>query len=335
MFFLAQKALAENPHSIFLVKPIVNISGFINSNIGARTQNNAFDKNRLPDSQIVAGVTQDNTGTKNKMSNNPDWTSEAKMRIKVTDEPESGLKYGVAIDFEANTGSASKHNNIGVNKAFIFSESGFGKVEFGNNSAVNYKMKLGPETFARGAGGINGKYLEYINVPILADGSQIMASKIGNCDGYRVNSDGIITQSGTDCSRIKLPGFILIPQSPIAHGGYAKGFYNFSDSNNYNGSPANENLGFNQSNNSSQVRYGSFGNLGDATKISYYTTRISGWQAGVSFAPDVNNSSTTLISNYDKGDIGQVISYGVNYSDQLSDSNVGLGLSITGESGKF
>jgi len=335
LFVLIQKACAEAPNNILSEKPIINISGFINSNIGSRTQDNAFNNSQLPDAQIISGIVQNHTGTENKITNNLDSVSEAKLHIKLVNASESSIKYGATIDLEANASSTLQNDNVSVDKAFIFSESNFGRLEFGNNSAVNYKMKVGPETFARGAGGINGKYLEYINMPILADSSQITASKIGNCDGYRINSSGIITQSGTNCSNIKLPRFILIPQSPISHGGYAQGFYNLATDNNYNNSSADNKLGFNKSKSQSQVHNNNLGDLGDATKISYYTPRISGWQAGVSFAPDTNNGANTSISSYNNNDIMQAISYGINYSDQINDSNVGLGFSLTGESGKF
>jgi hypothetical protein len=322
--------------NISFAKPIIDISGSINSNTGYRIQNNHFRQIRLPDAQIIAGNIKNDTGTKNTVTNNPDATSEAKINIHIADDSKSDIKYGLEIDFAANINSTSNNNNIYADKTFIFFESNFGKLEFGNNSAANYVMKIGPATFARGAGGINGKYLEYVNMPMLADASQTLVNKIGNCNGYQVNSAGVINQSGTNCSNIKLPSFILIPQSPIAHGGYAQGFYDFSTNNHYSNYLAEDKFGFNKNKSSSQIRDGNFGNLGDATKISYYTKRILGWKAAISFAPDTNDNGfiSPIYSNNNK-DIKQVVGYGINYSDQLGDSNIGLGLSFTGEFGKF
>ncbi len=321
----------------FSSAPAINIGGFINANAGLRDEDGAFGDNRLPDAKIASGSVDESTGSQNRMTNNPDFANEAEIHIKVAGINEFGMKYGAVIELEANTSTAARNEGFSADKAFIFTESRVGKLELGNNSAVNHKMKVGPETFARGAGGINGKYLEYVNMPMLADSTQVVTSggtAIGNCNGYRVASDGTVTETGSDCSKIKLPRFILIPQSPIAHGGYAKGFYNRATDNDYNRTNKHADFGFNKNKTSSQVRDGQFGDLEDASKISYYTPRIAGWQLGASFTPDTgNNGTSSSISGDNSGDIKQAISYGVNYSDNLG--NVGFAISATGESGRF
>ncbi len=78
---------------------------------------------------------------------------------------------------------------------------------------------------------------------------------------------------------------------------------------------------------------GSFGELEDATKISYYTPRISGWQFGGSITPDTGNSgSSATIGGNLGGDIQNVMSWGANYSNNIG--NLGVALSVTGEVGK-
>ena len=323
----AQSYIADN----LSTAPTVNIGGFVNANAGFRKEDAAFKQDRLPDSQFNTG-----TGTYNKMTNNPDFTNEAEIHVKVAGINEFGIKYGAIVELEANTSTSARNEGFNADKAFLFTESKVGKLELGNNSAVNQRMRVGPETFARGAGGINGKYLEYINLPMLADSTQVVnggGTAIGNCNGYRVEANGSITSNpGSDCNRVKLPRFILIPQSPIAHGGYAKGFYNRASDNEYSNSSEATNFGFNK--NSSAIKDGSFGTLADASKVNYYTPRIGGWQIGVSFAPDTGSNGTSAsISGNNSGDIKQAISYGINYSDNLG--NLGLALSATGESGKF
>ncbi len=321
----------------FSQAPVVNIGGFINANAGFRSEGSAYGKDRLPDAQITSGVVDDSTGTHNRMTNNPDFTNEAEIHIKVAGINEFGMKYGAVVELEANASVAARNEGFNADKAFIFTESNVGRVELGNNSAVNHRMKVGPETFARGAGGINGKYLEYINLPMLSDSTQVVnagGTAIGNCNGFRVAADGTITQSGSDCSKIKLPRFILIPESPITHGGYAKGFYNRDTDNDYDTSGADASFGFNKNKTSNQVRDGQFGDLTDASKVSYYTPRMSGWQLGVSLTPDTGNSGTSAtISGDNSGDIKQAVSYGVNYSDNFG--NLGFAMSATGEMGKF
>lgn len=343
LLFIASLLVSEAAYSQssnndnFTPAPTVNIGGFINANAGFRSEDGLYGNDRLPDAQVAAGVVNNSTGSHNRMTNNPDFTNEAEIHIKVAGINEFGMKYGAVVELEANTSTAARNEGVNADKAFIFTESTMGKLELGNNSAVNHKMKVGPETFARGAGGINGKYLEYINLPMLADSTQLTAAggtKIGNCDGYRVDVDGAVTETGTDCAKIKLPRFILIPESPIAHGGYAKGFYNRATDNDYASTSADSGFGFNKNKTSTQVRDGQFGDLADASKISYYTPRMSGWQLGLSFTPDTGNSGTSAtISGDNSGDIKQAVSYGVNYSDNFG--NLGFAMSATGENGQF
>lgn len=319
----------------FSPAPVVTIGGFVNASAGFRSEDSAFGKNRLPDAAIQNGAVIENggqqTGTQNRMTNNPDFTNEAEIHLKVAGINEFGMKYGAIVELEANTSSPARNEGVSADKAYIFTESRMGKLELGNNSAVNHKMKVGPETFARGAGGINGKYLEYINLPMLANSSQLAIQGNKACvGGVGIGVDGKTVS--TACDNIKLPSFILIPQSPIAHGGYARSFYNSQNSADYNSTSGAASFGFNK--NKSTIRNGQFGDLEDATKINYYTPRISGWQLGATFTPDTGNNGTSAsISGNNSGDIKQAISYGVNYSDNFG--NVGFAVSATGETGKF
>ncbi len=315
----------------FSSAPAINIGGFINSNAGARSEDDAFTNERLPDAAATSGLVNNATGTHNRMTNNPDFTNEAEIHVKVAGINEFGMKYGAIVELEANTSAAARNEGVNADKAYIFTESRLGKLEFGNNSSVNHKMKVGPETFARGAGGINGKYLEYINMPMLANSSNLPVGATAVCaGGVKTDATGA-SQASNACDQVKLPRFILIPQSPIAHGGYARGFYNRDTDNDYNKSNADADFGFNK--NRSLVRDGQFGDLEDASKINYYTPRVSGWQAGLTFTPDTGTGGTSAsITGDNSGDIKQAIGLGVNYSDNFG--NVGFAISATGETGK-
>ncbi|MBL0318636.1 MAG: porin [Alphaproteobacteria bacterium] len=72
----------------------------------------------------------------------------------------------------------------------------------------------------------------------------------------------------------------------------------------------------------------------DATKISYYTPRIAGFQAGVSYTNDQGDAGTAagFSANDDSFQYHNVWSGGVNYTGQFSD--VGVAASLTGETGK-
>ncbi|MFT6077289.1 MAG: hypothetical protein ACJATU_000485, partial [Rickettsiales bacterium] len=314
----AQRAKSDR----FSSAPAISVGGFVNFNAALRSEDSAYGGERLPDADTAVA----NSGTTNKQNNNPDFANEAEIHIKVAGINEFGMKYGAVIELEANTGNSARNEGVNADKVYIFTESRLGKVEFGNNSAVNQKMKVGPETFARGAGGINGKYLEYVNLPMLAHSSQVAAGNV-ICDSNPA------PPSTPDCGKIKLPSFILIPQSPVAHGGYARSFYDSDTSLSNNGelsSNSSDTVAFN----SGKSTNGQFGDMEDATKINYYTPRISGWQFGLTLTPDTGSDGTSAsVSGTTNGDIKQVVSYGLNFSDNFG--NLGVAFSATGENGRF
>lgn len=109
---------------------------------------------------------------------------------------EEKTKHGIIAKFEFNANSGGVRQNPNLDQIFLFSEGNFGKFEIGNSQAANQKMKSGPAEFARGAGGINGKYIEALQLP----------------------------SSGS---------FILLAQSPIGHGGYAANSESYLRKNNF------------------------------------------------------------------------------------------------------
>jgi predicted porin len=76
---------------------------------------------------------------------------------------------------------------------------------------------------------------------------------------------------------------------------------------------------------------------GDATKITYYTPRVMGVQAGVSFTPDTgSNLGAALTNNDGTTQYRNMWSYGVNYVEKYGD--VGVAASLVGiysEDGEF
>lgn len=339
--FLFSNSQAQNiPNSLFTKpnSPIVTVGGFINFTAAFRDQEASYEEERLPNAQLNddGTVNTANAGSTNPLSRSYGFTNDSEIYIKVGAISDSGLKYGAIVELEADTSSDGFGEGLNADKTFIFTESKIGKFEFGNNNATNQKMKVGPALFARATGGISGKYLQHVNLPMLADSSQV------NDD----NVDPFCT--GNACERIKLPRFILIPQSPVAHGGYASSAYDrllggvyaadteIDDRLNQNIESNYGNFNRNIIQNEAIIGYknGSFGQMEDATKISYYTPRYNGWQLGVTFTPDTgDNGSAASISGVDSGDVENVISWGLNYSKSFG--NLGLAFSATGEHGDF
>lgn len=327
LLFLVDNLYAQDVDNLSSL-PVINIDGYVNVTGSYSNENKIYSKDQLPDANALNGNSQ--PGTHNNM-NNLDVTNEAEIRVKVVGS-DLGIKYGGVVQLESNINTTPFGSSLTVDKAYIFTESMIGKLEFGNNVATDQTMKVGPGTFARGVGGINGQYLQYVNLPMLADASQLGISRIGNCNGYQVNNSGNVTGSGSNCSNIKLPSFILIPQLPIASGGYAQSFYDQTKNGNYGALSSASGYEFNKPN--SLISDGSFGDMVNATKISYYTPRYSGLQLGVSVTPDAGNASTASVyTGNNVSNIKDVVSYGLNYSDSFG--NIGLAISGTGEFGKY
>lgn len=183
---IAYKANAQIvPDTSIIGNPALDYK--IRSNFSAATTNqtSSFENNQLPDS-VNNNIYDDRLGANNN----------TQLFIKT----KNSKKYGLSAKLETELSASQNRGRFDVDELFAFAKSDAGKFQIGNALAVNQKMKVGPSTFARAAGGINGHYLRYVNFPTL--------------------------NSANANSNIKLPNFIVLAQSPIGHGGYAQGFYN-------------------------------------------------------------------------------------------------------------
>lgn len=275
-------------------KPVFVVDGYVNFFAALSNQATNFERKILPD-----GFSSNNLDEKNYLEN--DTQIFFKTGVKTTDD----AKYGAVakVEFNANTSRFNEKPNL--DQAYLFSEQKFGNFEVGNYFAANQTMKVGPARFTHGAGGINGKYLEYVNLP--------MATSYSNANS----------------PNIKLPQFILLAQSPIGHGGYAKSFHSRNVDNNYSENAASYGA-FNRSNFRS-IKDNSFEGMEDATKITYYTPRIEGLQIGLSYAPQSNSNGFTQTTVYDSNQarLENIFSAGVNYTHDFD--NINLLLSATAE----
>ena len=283
--------------------PVFVASGFVNFSAAYANQDNSFEH-----STLIDGYSHNNFNQPTSIGN------DSQVFLKSGVKVQSGAKYGAVAKFEMNINQDRFSEKPNLDQAFLYRESEIGKFEFGNNKAVNQMMKVGPARFARGAGGINGKYLEYINLPMLAASSQSAAPA---CSG------GVGSPS---CSNIKLPQFILLAQSPIGHGGGAKSFYARNTT-----SPNSPDYSAYNRSNFRALKDDSFDGMEDATKISYYSPRIEGLQIGASFTPSIGNIGLTKQTAYDVAAVRyeNIISLGANYEQDFD--NLGMLLSATAE----
>lgn len=185
---IAYKAHAQIvPESHILLKPSIDYSVRSHFSVANINQESAFEKDRLPD-----------TSSRNFYDHAFGANNNTQLTFKTTNSENYGLSSKLQAELSANQNRA----RVDMDELFAFAKNDFGTFELGNTVAVNQKMKVGPSTFARAAGGINGHYLRYVNFPTL--------------------------NSANANANVKLPYFIVLAQSPIGHGGYAQGFYSES-----------------------------------------------------------------------------------------------------------
>ena len=272
----------------------IEVGGIINSSLAKTNQKNIYQKNILPDNF-----------SKNYINNEVDLGLDSQSFVKGAIKLNNNNILGVTSKFELNFNTNSKNENPNLDQVFLYLDNNFGRFEFGNFVAVNQKMKYGPARFARGAGGINGKYLEHVNLPILNQDSSLC-------------KDNILLNS---CANIKHSRFITLAQSPIGHGGYAKGFYPRDVDNFYN---LNSKISDFNRNNFRALRDDSYEGLEDALKFSYYTKKINQIQFGASYAPISSNQGFTAKTAPDSKDIKlqNLLSLGINYSNDFDNLNI-------------
>lgn len=287
-------------------KPFITAEGFINFSSANHRQTNAYESKTLSDSI-----------SKNRLSSsNYSIGNDSQIFFKSAIKNNKNQKFGAIAKIEFNFSSDRIKENPNLDQAFLFAENDFGKFEFGNNQAVNQKMKYGPARFARGSGGINGKYLQYINLPMLSSPNN---SNPALCDSF----------GNSSCANIKFPRFITLAQSPIGHGGYAKSFYRRGVDNNYNAN--NRDYSAYSRSNFRAFKDDSYDGIEDSTKISYYSPKINGLQLGLSYSPDSaqNGVTANTATDIDYFRLKNIFAFGANYVEDFD--NLTLAISATAE----
>jgi hypothetical protein len=297
----------KDKSAVFVVNGVANFSAT------HRNQNGSYEHSTLPDNF-----------NKNKNSADSSIGNDTQLVLKSAIKTENKSKLGASARVEFNVNSDGRNEAPNLDRFFIFSEpiwhrQNWGNFELGNNIAANQQMKISAGNLARGAGGINGKYLEYVNLPMLSNSANVNNPA---CNGGALSSS---------CANIKLPRFIMLAQSPIGHGGYAQGFYKNGASNDY------ETINSNRSDfargHFRTISDNSFEGMEDATKLSYFTPKINGFKLGLSYAPNTSNQgfTTRTSKNIDEVRIDNIVSAALSYSDYFD--NLGIAFAGTLEKG--
>ncbi len=188
-------ANAASPTNKIVLTPNtqLQIQGSSTFSAATRNQSTAFEQKQFSD------------GTNNRNEGNPALENNSQLYLKLENKASTFAKnkFGVTLKVESEASSAQNKGTINADQGFVYADSEtFGKFELGDNVAVNQKMKVGPASFARGAGGINGNYLKYINLPTSSQFILIAQSPIGHSgyasNGSQLNQDSIkILRSGS------------------------------------------------------------------------------------------------------------------------------------------
>lgn len=272
---------------------------------------------------------------KNKIGYDSDnLYSELNSSFKITKKYSKSKKIGFYGNIRTNYSNKSDKNDqyhAFLDKSYFFLEDQFGEFELGRSTPINHKMAISSNNFARGSGGVHGGYLQYLNFPILKDSSNSNISQIGSCISYG-NDNSKIIENG-NCSKVKLPKFIILPISPISHGGYAASNYHNIFNNNYDNM---DNRFINFGENKSNHRINgdnSLGNIQNSFKLNYNSKRINGFKVGVGYSINAKNDWAIDPNNDIKSNISDIYSWGLNYSNYFD--NIGFAASITGEYSKI
>ncbi|MDR3290219.1 MAG: porin [Rickettsiales bacterium] len=277
--------------------PQVKFGGYIDSMIVGNTQDAIYG--------VLKAKGLENKHASTIESGHPDFALDSMLNVTVNGINDFGMQYGAVIDLNANTTKAAFGESVDAKDAYIFTQSVYGKVEFGAVKGASSKLKVDAGNLIRSEnGGIKGRYLQFINLPIT--------------DGAR---------------------YILIPQHPTGHGGTAVNYncdfitlkkcgYMFL--NKYENLYDEHNI-YNPNNYEDVL---DFNGMENALKISFYGPEINGVQLGISYTPDTGNrgAGSRKSTNLDKNDIENVVEIGGAYTDTWK--GIGFSLSVTGQYGK-
>ena len=193
------------------------------------------------------------------------FQNDTEIHFMVDGKADNGLGYGAVVELEADVSADGDGEGGNADKTYLFLDGTWGRVEMGANVGPTKTMKVDASTFARGTGGVDGDWYDFVS--------------LGGAE-------------------------IISPDLPSDHGAATAAGIT-----------------------------GAAGLSEDATKVTYYSPRFSGFQFGVSFTPDAGDTGTAAGFTGDiNGDAETVFGLGLNYTAQFD--QVGLAASATGEWGE-
>jgi len=129
--------------------PTVTVGGYADFQVGSSDQESLFEASPAT----------------NAFSKDLHTRTDTEIYIKVDGKTDNGLGYGALIELEADV---SADDDTGANnnaeRAYIYVESGFGRVEVGATGDAGDALRVDASTFARATGGIGGDFYKYADL---------------------------------------------------------------------------------------------------------------------------------------------------------------------------
>ena len=259
--------------------PTVKVGGHADFQVGFGSQENLFEN------QSNAGVAD---GSDNSIfARDLHTRADTSVTISVDGKADNGLGYGAFIELNADT-SASEDTAADrtARRTYIYTETGFGRTEFGSTGDAGDALRVDASTLARATGGIGGDFTEYVDL-----------------------GSGAIAAGAT---------YYITPGLPSAVG-----------------LPGEQNHGYGSGGAAGALATNTNHDRANANKISYYSPRIHGLQAGISYTPDQGehgNAEGFSSANGGGTNFIDVWNAGLNYEKQYD--AVSVAASLTGEWGE-
>ena len=157
----------------------VNVGGFVDF------QAAYIDDDRVGDDTPASAASD---------ANRVNFNTDTEIHFTVEGVADNGLEYGAVIELEADVDNTDVAQNGGdeSDKAYLFAQGGWGRVELGNNTDAAEALSVNSATFASGTGGVDGDFYRYAFAPASTSGFVVRPDlPIANAgNGAAINEDG-------------------------------------------------------------------------------------------------------------------------------------------------
>jgi hypothetical protein len=322
LFFSSVFAENRSNHSYtslgFTRFPTATVSANIDGMIAKSIQGSGYDSYIIEKVWVLGSNNNNDISVNNKFPKDlyGIFAIDSSLNITISGLNDFGFKYGAVVELNANTTRNSFDNSLNAKKTFLYGEFSGGKFEFGATQGASQKLKIDAGSLVGNKSGINGRYLNFVNLPSSRD-----------------------TALGT---AVATPLFILIPQHPTGHDGFGKGFNNLLYKCDLDGDgviDTNANTIENDCyiNNATSITKDNYAlnleGIENSLKISFYPAEFNNIQFGISFTPDTGNRGVGFWSSTGNDtDLKNVLEAGINYTNSFN--SIGIAIGATGEFGK-